>query len=258
MALRRTSRKRTPSANDGPAARFAALDAELRRAGDPERAIQEKSYLKSPLAHYGASMPIIRRAVRDALASGGDLTRGELLTLVRRLWASDVHEHRMASVTLLEEAGELLESKDLAVIEKMIRSSFTWAYVDGLAATVAGSLVERYPELAAELDGWAADSSFWVRRGAMLALLGPLRRGAGDWKRFTRYADAMLDEREFFIRKAIGWVLREVSKKRPERVRRYVSKRLSRMSGLTFREAVKRMPAADRRALERAYAAVQK
>jgi 3-methyladenine DNA glycosylase AlkD len=65
----------------------------------------------------------------------------------------------------------------------------------------------------------------------------------------------MLDEKEFFIRKAIGWVLRETSKKRPERVRKYVASRMHRLSGVTFREAVRRLPAADQKALKRAYAA---
>jgi 3-methyladenine DNA glycosylase AlkD len=117
---------------------------------------------------------------------------------------------------------------------------------------VAGSLVERHPELGGKLDRWSHDESFWVRRSALLALLGPLRRGAGDWRRFKRYADAMLDEKEFFIRKAIGWVLRETSKKRPERVRDYVAARLDRLSGVTFREAVKRLPDKDRKALQAA------
>ena len=254
---RRTSEGQARSGGTGVDATVRALDAALRAAGDPERAVNEKAYLKSPasVVHYGASVPAIRRAVLDTVGVDGGLTRRLLLGVVRRLWGSPVHEQRMAAVTLLEDRAELLESEDLALVEKMIRGSFTWAYVDGLAASMAGSLVERYPALANELDRWATDESFWVRRGAMLALLGPLRRGAGDWKRFTRYADAMLDEKEFFIRKAIGWVLRETSKKRPDRVRRYVSARLDRMAGLTFREAVKRLPAADRKALERAYAA---
>jgi len=80
-----------------------------------------------------------------------------------------------------------------------------------------------------------------------------LGRGHGDWKRFRRYADSMLAEEEFFIRKAIGWVLRETSKKQPERVRKYVASRLERMSGVTFREAVRRLPEAERDELTRAY-----
>ena len=73
----------------------------------------------------------------------------------------------------------------------------------------------------------------------MLALLGPLRRGEGDFERFGRYADAMLDEKEFFIRKAIGWVLRETSKKRPDLVYEWIAPRTDRASGVTLREALK-------------------
>ncbi len=73
----------------------------------------------------------------------------------------------------------------------------------------------------------------------MLALLPPLRRGEGDFDRFARYADAMLDEREFFMRKAIGWVLRETSKSRPELVYDWIRPRASPVSGVTLREAVK-------------------
>ena len=105
---------------------------------------------------------------------------------------------------------------DIELVERLIRQSKAWALVDGLAASVAGSLIVRYPELGRTLDRWASDEDFWVRRSALLALLLPLRRGQGDFDRFSRYADAMLDGREFFIRKAIGWVLRETGRKQPD------------------------------------------
>ena len=91
----------------------------------------------------------------------------------------------------------------------------------------------------ADLDRWAADGDFWIRRSAMLALLRDLRAGKGDPERFFRYADAMLEEREFFIRKAIGWILREMGKKRPELVEAWLAPRAHRASGLTLREARK-------------------
>jgi 3-methyladenine DNA glycosylase AlkD len=126
----------------------------------------------------------------------------------------------------------------------MIRDARTWALVDWLATRVAAPLAERHPELSSELDCWAGDDEFWVRRAAMLALLPALRRGGGDLDRFCRYADAMLAEREFFIRKAIGWVLREVGKKRPAEVAQWLRPRAARAAGLTVREAVKYLDAA--------------
>jgi 3-methyladenine DNA glycosylase AlkD len=81
-----------------------------------------------------------------------------------------------------------------------------------------------------------------LRRAEMLALLLPLRVGAGDFERFSRYADALLEERESFIRKAIGWVLRETGKKRPELVAAWLAPRTHRVSGVTAREAVRYLP----------------
>jgi 3-methyladenine DNA glycosylase AlkD len=135
------------------------------------------------------------------------------------------------------------------MVEEMIRGSRTWALVDPLAIDIVGPLLERYPELSRRLDRWSADPDFWVRRSALLALLKPMLRG-GDFRHFARYADRMLDEREFFIRKAIGWVLREVSKKRPELVKAWLEPRMARASGVTLREAVKYLPAEALRRLK--------
>ena len=83
----------------------------------------------------------------------------------------------------------------------------------------------------------------------MLALLVPLRQGGGDFDRFGRYADAMLNEREFFIRKAIGWVLRDTGRKRPDLVYEWLLPRAARASGVTIREAVKPLSPAQRDAI---------
>jgi len=92
----------------------------------------------------------------------------------------------------------------------------------------------------------------WICRASLLAELQPLRKG-GDLGPFLRRADAMLDEKEFFIRKAIGWVLREVGKRRPEEVVAWVAPRTHRASGVTMREAVKYLPKADAERLMAAY-----
>ncbi|HYK98491.1 MAG TPA: DNA alkylation repair protein, partial [Candidatus Acidoferrales bacterium] len=86
-------------------------------------------------------------------------------------------------------------------------------------------------------------------RTAILAQHDQLKRGEGDWPLFTRLADGMLDEREFFIRKAIGWVLRETSKKRPKIVFDYLLPRRDRVSGLTLRQGAKYLSDTQRRRL---------
>ena len=99
------------------------------------------------------------------------------------------------------------------------------------------------------LDRWASDDDLWIRRSALLAHLEPLRAGGGDFARFGRYADQMLDEREFFIRKAIGWILRDTARKRPDLVFEWLLPRAARAAGLTVREAVKPLAPEQREAI---------
>ena len=147
-----------------------------------------------------------------------DLTHAQLVELVGELWAQPVHECRMACVELLSAYGDRLDRTDAPLLEGFLRESRRWALVDGLAISVVGPLVERCPQLNRVLDRWATDGDFWLRRSALLALLVPLREGRGDFEQFGRYADSMLEEREFFVRKAIGWVLRDTGRKRPDLV----------------------------------------
>ena len=159
----------------------------------------------------------------------------------------------MVAVLLLEAFQPLLRPADIVLLERMIRQSKTWAFVDELAIVIVGPLVERSPDLLRVLDRWAWDNDFWLRRSAMLALLRPLRRGDGDFRRFARYAERMLEEREFFIRKSIGWILRETGKRRPDVVHAWLLPRAARASGVTIREAVKYLSPAQRAELLTAY-----
>ena len=227
----------------------------LRAAGSGKRAIGEKAYLKSDLDFCGVTVVETRRIVREALRAQRGFDRAAPLALVETLWRESVHELRVAVYEALDVRGALLLAEDLTLIERLLRESKTWALVDGLAEHVAGGLVERFPALNCTLDRWAMDADFWLRRAALLALLRPLRRGAGDFDRFAGYADAMLEEREYVIRKAIGWALREVAKQRPDLVAAWLAPRTHRRSGVTLREAVKYLPAGRREALLAAFTA---
>lgn len=228
------------------------LDAALRSAGSPERAEGEKRYLKSDLEFYGVDVPTTRRVVKAFLAAH-TLDRAGLVDTVTDLWDRLVHERRMAAALLLESESGLLESDDVALVERLLRESRTWALVDLLAVSVAGPLLDRDPDAAMTLDRWATDEDFWIRRSALLAHLRALRSGGGDFERFGRYADAMLEEKEFFIRKAIGWVLRDTARRQPSLVYDWLAPRAHLASGVTVREAVKRLPAPEAARIMDAY-----
>jgi 3-methyladenine DNA glycosylase AlkD len=218
------------------------LEQRLREVGTPERAVSEKKYLKSDLAFLGATVWQTQAAVRELAPR---LDHDALVREVTDLWSTPIFERRMAAVFLLERNARALGVADLPLIERLVRESHTWALVDNLAGDVLGTLVDADPEgMTRELDRWARDDDFWIRRASLLAELGPIRGGASI-DRFTARADLMLHEREFFIRKAIGWILREAGKKQPAAVIAWLEPRMARASGVTVREAVKYLPSVD-------------
>jgi len=229
------------------------LTDELRAVGDPDRAAQEKAYLKSDLEFFGESVWEIRRVAKAFVTGAPAMAHDDLVALVAALGSGPVFERRMASVVLLELHPKLLSPADLPLIERLLRESLTWALVDALATDVVGGILKHAPaEVTPVLDRWSTDPDFWIRRASLLGELQGLRAGA-DLAPFLRRSDAMLDEKEFFIRKAIGWVLREVGKRRPDEVIAWLAPRTHRASGVTMREAVKYLPAADSDRLMEAY-----
>jgi 3-methyladenine DNA glycosylase AlkD len=123
-----------------------------------------------------------------------------------------------------------------------------------LCTKVAAPVVESDPESTTPiLERWSADDDFWLRRASLLAQLPALRAGGGDFELFASFAAAMVGEKEFFTRKAIGWVLRDVSKKRPQLAYEFLSEHIHEVSGLTLREGSKYLPEAQRDELRRRF-----
>lgn len=236
-------------------AEVAAFRRAFAAAGDPERAAYEKGYHKSDLRFHGVDAKTIRTAAADFKRAHRDLSREDLLALVTALWETTWFDLRSVGLELLQRYNRRLQADDIDLLEDLLRRSRGWAHVDWLSTSIVGPLVEREPALLARLDTWSEDEDFWVRRAAMLVLLKPLRRGEGEFERFARYASNMVEEREFFIRKAIGWILREVSKKRPKLAYAFLSEHVDRVSGLTLREGSKYLPERQRERLLARYQA---
>jgi 3-methyladenine DNA glycosylase AlkD len=228
----------------------------MRTANDIEKALAEvgtlaraegsKRYLKSSMRHLGASVPQMRKEAKAAAQEVG--SRKELRALADELWAEPVLERRSCAAFLLDYRVDLLGPADLPAIKRYVGSSETWALVDPLSADLLGDLLLAHPDAAARLDPWTRSPDFWVRRAALLSQIKPLKAGA-DFDRFGGWAEAMLGEREFFIRKATGWVLREAGKTRAPEVYAWLLPRAGRASGVTIREAVKYLDPDQREAI---------
>src|ERR1700722_267526 len=129
---------------DPEGAALAVAD-ELRAVGTPERAAQEKRYLKSELEFFGVAVPELRRVVKAAVRGYPRLDAAGMVAWAVALWRAPVHERRTAAVEILTLAAPRLDAGDLATVERLLRESGTWALVDGLAGKVAGRNALRAP-----------------------------------------------------------------------------------------------------------------
>ena len=233
----------------GPPDPLQTVDADLSRIrqqfqglGDPERAVQEKRYLKSPFSFYGVAVPQIRAIARQLRRERKHISKEALWSLCWALWQGGCHEERALAMLLLAEYRSLLDHTDMPSLEKMLRESVNWDQVDEISVHLVGSILQKDSRVLEYLKAWSVDNSFWMRRIALLSQLLLFRAGTGDRELFYSFARDMMEEREFFIRKAIGWVLRELARVEPEEVFRFVVENRARMSGVTFREATRRLP----------------
>lgn len=227
-----------------------ALIAQLQAQADPTRAASEKRYLKSDLNFYGVTVPTLNKMVSAWAKAHRDAPIVAVAALAAALWESGWHEERTLGVFLLEAFAAQLTLEHLPHIERMMRQANTWAHIDEIAVHLVGALLERHPDaMRPHLLRWAGDANFWVRRVPVLAQNGQFRKGGGDFALFEQIAAPMLDESKawskderFFIRKAIGWALRELCKHHPDWVVDFINRHHPRMSGLTLREATRKLP----------------
>ena len=209
--------------------------AELEELAVPGRADKEKAYLKSWRTFLGVPVPACRKVAR-AWTDEQPADRTELWPILHEAWSRDVHELCAWTLFVLEMRTDL-DAEDLDDLERLLRQCDTWALLDVMAANIIGPLAREHD--ADRIDRWLHDESFWVRRAGILADLGRLRRGEGDLDAWAASVDHLWEEKEFFIRKALGWVLRETSKQDAQAVAALVDRVGHRMSGLTRREALK-------------------
>ncbi|HQZ34064.1 MAG TPA: DNA alkylation repair protein [Ilumatobacteraceae bacterium] len=227
------------------AAEAAVLLAQLTVAGSSARAISEKAYLKSELQFVGSGVPATRAIVKAWLQRHPDLDHDDLFAVADALWAHPVHECRQSAVELLVMRPRLITLLDVPWLYNTLRDSHTWALVDPLAGSTVADLAARDPQgLMPHLDRWVHDADFWIRRSAVLSLRTLLRHDR-ELDRFFSYATLLLPETEFFIRKVLGWVLREVAARRPEMVSSWLRDHMAQMNLVTLREPLRRLADAD-------------
>lgn len=237
----------TPAGRDS--ALVSAVRAALASAGDPVRAAGQQAYMKSEIPYRGITAAEMRALLRPLLADSAlaPRTREDWEADVRALWEAPAYrEDRYAALAVSghRAARAWQDPGTLGLYRHLVQTGAWWDLVDPLAADRVGPILLRHRDaVTPTIRAWAVDEDLWVRRTAILAQLK--HREATDTALLAEVLDANLDGslhgREFFVRKAIGWSLRQHARTDPHWVRAYVDSRGSRLAGLSRREALKHL-----------------
>jgi 3-methyladenine DNA glycosylase AlkD len=227
----------------GANSRFQDLRAGLQNLADPAHAEFHRAYHKSSLNFYGLRTPAFDQLMREQFPARQPLEREETLKLVALLQSSAWAEERWASVALLDRIKAQLGPGDLPMLKAMAGSFEGWGLTDMFSLRVLGPLALRLGEDVYEpVQSWLSDPHMWTRRAAILVHIIPGRKSGLNHAYAWSGLEARLAEKEFFIRKAIGWTLREIGKHYPEEVCEFLLRVGERASGLTRREGARNLP----------------
>lgn len=215
----------------------------LAAGGEVERAAGQQRYMKSAMPYRGVRAPEVARLCRAVYGAHLLPDRATWERTARRLWDEAAYrEERYAAIALTgHRAYASYQDRDaLPLYEHLIATGAWWDYVDEIAIRRVGPILRSDPSAVAPmLRDWSTDADIWRRRTSIIAQVGS--KADTDLDLLTDVLAPNLDHREFFVRKAIGWALREYAKTDPDWVRRYLSDRGATMSGLSRREAAKHL-----------------
>jgi 3-methyladenine DNA glycosylase AlkD len=213
----------------------------LRELADPTKAPVMQAYMKSAMPYLGIQAVPFRKATKAVLeACPLDLFEDWRDTALALWRGARYREERYAVIELVGYRGyqKFRTLHALPLFEEMIATGAWWDYVDSIAGQRIGELLQRYPkEMSAILREWAVSEDIWKRRSAILAQLK--FKGDTDLKLLYDCIQPSLARPEFFLRKGIGWALRQHAWTDPKEVIRYVKANEKRLSPLSKREALK-------------------
>jgi 3-methyladenine DNA glycosylase AlkD len=226
----------------------------LEAAAEPARAPGMQAYMKSAMPYLGVAAVPLRAACKRAFIDDDFATAARWRQGLLALWRGARHrEERYAALQLAGDrraaAHQTLEA--LPIYEEMIVTGAWWDYVDDIASHRLGGLLRRAPgPMKRTMLAWSRDPDMWKRRSAILCQL--TFKAETDVALLYRCIEPSIGSSEFFLRKAIGWALRQHARTDPAEVARYVAAHRDQLSGLSVREALKhigepiRKPAAAR------------
>ena len=195
------------------------------------------AYMKHRFEFFGIKTPARRAATRDLLRIARHSAADDLIEFATTCWAQPEREFHYVGADVLKAGHASFAPEHLDDLRTLITTNSWWDTVDSIASWPVGSIIDRHRDAASAMDTWLYDDDMWVAR---TAIIHQLRfKETTDVERLFRYALTRAADTEFFIRKAIGWSLRQYAHTDPDAVVTFVERHLEELSGLTRREALK-------------------
>jgi 3-methyladenine DNA glycosylase AlkD len=232
-----------PNGQEGIVGLLSALNEQFRINGDRTNARDMSAYLRNQFAFYGIKKPLRASLTRKIFKENAIVAKNSeeghkaLTHVVTKLWTLEQREYQYAAIDLALHYKKFWQPSSLDLFEGMIRQKSWWDTVDTIASNLVGSLIVKHPNLEARMDQWIEDEHMWIRRSALLYQLKYKHKTNED--KLFGYCKKVMKEDDFFIRKAVGWVLRNYSKTNHDAVRDFLKTNRSSLSSLSFREGSK-------------------
>jgi len=215
----------------------------LAAAGDPEKAVAQQAYMKSRLPYYGIVSPDLRRLLRPILAAYRPMGRDEHEATVRTLWDEVTHREEWYAAIALARHGSArpwLDPEALPLWRHLVVTGAWWDVVDEIASHLVEETLEGHrAAVTPVIREWATDPDPWLRRTSVICQLNA--KDDTDLDLLRHAVDSNIDDTSFWLRKAIGWALRQYARTDPDWVLAEVARHGDRMSGLSRREATKHL-----------------
>lgn len=208
----------------------------MERAANPERAISMKAYMKGQFSYLGLSSPARKEIQKDFFPRWKKNQSIAALEFAQAIWNQAEREYCYVAMDWMKSTSIWQQPNSIEQIEAWILDDSWWDTVDFLASTCVGGYFLKFPDERDQwIEKWNNSPNFWLNRTALIFQLK--YKNKIDTDLLFALIDSHKGQKEFFIRKAIGWALRELSKTQPQLVRDYLER--TELSGLSVREASK-------------------
>lgn len=206
------------------------LTTAFKKNANVKNAVGQKAYMRNQFEFFGMTSPIRKEVQKTWLTKANLPNKTKLENIVQTLWLKPQREFQFFAQELTFKYVKQLEVKDIVLIEFMITHKSWWDTVDYIAANLLGAYFKLYPEQRAiYVKNWLDSGNFWLQRSAILFQLK--YKDQVDTEILSHVIISLLGSKEFFINKAIGWMLREYGKTNPTWVVNFVnSQKLEKLS----------------------------